>query len=659
MVNIRRRLPTIEHVGLQNFSIYRERPTLDVQIRRGVFCLAGANGLGKSSFLSAINFGLTGIVANPDRSAFASTRKFYTNNLEYSRHYFDGRIEELDRDTAEVSLQFTVGTQRYELTRNLFEPESLRFLRVTNDAGEITSSETDDDEARHEEYKRLLLEDCRLSSFDQFAFLQHFLLTFDERRHLLFWDEQVTTPLLYLAFGIHSEDAKRADELTHAVNRAESQRRNAQWQVTTARRRMKETGVTELDEAALESLAEKHQNLVDKVDAHAGELHRLQREAADARLDLADVSAEYQSLRNQYDTVFSQRLKGHSAPHLHPLIAEAVQSNRCTVCGTTDPEIGTRITAKLDSHCCPLCDSAIARETPTEESFESLKQVDSDLAVTREKLKSAQLRRDRLDKSVDEALKLHSSSTQELEDFETANEKALPTADGSLASLLDQRRLAEGERQRAMERRDEWRDKRDAARRELEPLQRALRSAYETAETEFVPTFRELARRFLGLDLDVFLDTADKTRFVLGLEVQGTRRRATTALSESQRFFIDIALRMALIQQMTEPGQPVTSFIDTPEGSLDIAYEARAGAMFGDFVLSGKSMIMTANINANQLLLRLAEVCGSEHMELVRMTDWSALSEVQASEEALFDEAYSRVERILSGSAEQQGTVQR
>lgn len=114
---------------------------------------------------------------------------------------------------------------------------------------------------------------------------------------------------------------------------------------------------------------------------------------------------------------------------------------------------------------------------------------------------------------------------------------------------------------------------------------------------------------------------------------------------------------MALIQQMTEPGESVTSYIDTPEGSLDIAYEARAGAMFGKFVLSGKNMIMTANINANQLLLRLAEVCGSEHMELVRMTDWSALSEVQASEEALFDEAYSRVEAILSSPDDSQGPV--
>jgi hypothetical protein len=653
-VNVRRRLPTIEHVGLQNFSIYRERPTLEVKIRRGVFCLAGANGLGKSSFLAAINFGLTGIVTNPDRSIFASTRKFYSNNLEYSRHYFDGRIDELDRDVAEVSLTFTVGSRRYDLTRNLFEPEALRFLRVVDGTGEIVSIDTDDDERRHENYKRLLLEDCHLSTFDQFVFIQHFLLTFDERRHLLFWDEQVTTPMLYLAFGIHAEDAKRADELTHTVNRAESQRRNAQWQATTARRRMKELGVDDIDEAAFEGIAEKHQNLVDQVDAHANELHRRQREAADARLDLADASAEYQALRHQYDQVFSQRLKAHSTPRLHPLVAEALQTNRCGVCGTESVAIGAKLSEKLENHSCPLCDSAIERESPSVDSLESLKRVDSDLAATREKLKATQVRRDRLDKAVDEALKLHSSSTQALEDFEAANEKALPTADASIASLLDQRRVAEAERKRAMERRDEWRDKRDAARRELEPLQRALRSAYETAETEFVPAFRELARQFLGLDLDVFLDMADKTRFVLGLEVQGTRRRVTTALSESQRFFIDIALRMALIQQMTEPGETVTSYIDTPEGSLDIAYEARAGAMFGKFVRSGKNMIMTANINANQLLLRLAEVCRSEHMELVRMTHWAALSEVQASEEALFDEAYSRVEAVL----EQQGAVE-
>jgi hypothetical protein len=133
--------------------------------------------------------------------------------------------------------------------------------------------------------------------------------------------------------------------------------------------------------------------------------------------------------------------------------------------------------------------------------------------------------------------------------------------------------------------------------------------------------------------------------------VQGSRRRASDALSESQRFFIDIALRMALATQMSSPGAPACLYIDTPEGSLDIAYEARAGSMFALFVERGLQLVMTANINTSQLLHRLAETLGAERMTLVRMTQWTTLSEVQAAEENLFDSAFRQIEGALEGSA--------
>jgi len=46
-------------------------------------------------------------------------------------------------------------------------------------------------------------------------------------------------------------------------------------------------------------------------------------------------------------------------------------------------------------------------------------------------------------------------------------------------------------------------------------------------------------------------------------------------------------------------------------------------------------------------LLKLAESCGREQMNLVRMTDWTSLSDVQAAEEHLFDEAFGAIESAL------------
>jgi hypothetical protein len=126
--------------------------------------------------------------------------------------------------------------------------------------------------------------------------------------------------------------------------------------------------------------------------------------------------------------------------------------------------------------------------------------------------------------------------------------------------------------------------------------------------------------------------------------MNGTLRSRSDEVSESQRFFIDIALRMALSEFMANG--PATILIDTPEGSLDIAYEARAGAMFSKFAEANK-IIMTANIRSSQLVLRLAGLQRREGMQLVRMTDWTDLSEVQQSEERLFSQAYDAIEAAL------------
>jgi DNA repair exonuclease SbcCD ATPase subunit len=70
------RLPILEQVEFHGFSLYSNRPSQKVAIRPGVFCLAGANGLGKSTFLGAVGYALTGVVVDPD-DRFESVEEHY------------------------------------------------------------------------------------------------------------------------------------------------------------------------------------------------------------------------------------------------------------------------------------------------------------------------------------------------------------------------------------------------------------------------------------------------------------------------------------------------------------------------------------------------------------------------------------------------------
>ena len=216
-------------------------------------------------------------------------------------------------------------------------------------------------------------------------------------------------------------------------------------------------------------------------------------------------------------------------------------------------------------------------------------------------------------------------------------------SDTQLSEIADQYRkqiadLYESRRQHT--------EQRDGFRSDFKKIQEELVLSYASSESIFIPRFRTLTRAFLGLDLDAALNIRGNTVSLI-LEVEGTVRRHIHQLSESQRFFVDIALRMAIGEFMAEASGPVTMYIDTPEGSLDIAYESRAGDMFAQFVKNGSHIIMTANINTSQLLSRLASRCGPSMMWLERMTDWSQLSDVQREEEKLFESAYETIESAL------------
>jgi len=60
------------------------------------------------------------------------------------------------------------------------------------------------------------------------------------------------------------------------------------------------------------------------------------------------------------------------------------------------------------------------------------------------------------------------------------------------------------------------------------------------------------------------------------------RQGGSHIISQKVRVLSNIALRMALTDFMSDPDGKAGLFIDTPEGSLDIAYESRAGKMIAD-----------------------------------------------------------------------------
>ena len=566
-------LPQPRKITLHNFSLYDNAPTITADFGTGVYCLAGANGLGKSTFLAALNFAITGIVANPERR-FIGVDEYYQDSLSYSGEFFRGRIDAEDHDEAEVVLDMQVGTTRYKLVRGMFDTRALRELTITDGSSVRGSSETFGEATmtptkRHEVYTDRVTADAGLDSFEQLVFLQHFVVTFDERRHLLFWDERVAQSALFMAFGVNLQTASRAETVRRTAERADSRVRNLQWQATELRGKRKhleatiaarlENGGTEPDE----NLVADHRRRQNDQEEALSRVSRLEAELRDQQLQLSEHMAQRQVARTRYEEAFREHL-GQTDPSMHPVVAKSIETSHCAVCSTRSPSIATEIQRRLHEGSCPLCGSALSQADNSDENvLQELHDLEDSVARYDVSVDQLSLTIHRLANSLEEERQILQDINEDLTNFERENEAAIITRPNDAEvtnSLVAEygRQIAELNNRKKVEL-----ERRTGARRELARLQAELAQAYSLARDEFVPLFTARAYEFLGLDLDVGFEI-QRSGLALVLSVQGTRRRAQDTLSESQRFFVDIALRMALAQQCPLLGTQQSSILTHP-----------------------------------------------------------------------------------------------
>lgn len=647
-------LPKIKKIKLYRFSLFSLEPNIDIDINDGVFCLAGANGLGKSTFLAAVNFAITGIVPDPNRK-FMSVDEYYRRCIGYSNDFFTGKISEDDREAAAISVHLQLGDYFYRLTRGVFEPQELRELAINQFGPDksILNGEDLTPTQRQQSYEQYITKDIGLASFQQFVFLQHFVLTFDERRQLLLWDQDVLNQALFLGIGADFEKAQKADSLRRERDKAASLARNFSWQASGLRGEIellrKAMTATESD-ADLESTKMKHQSLMDEherkqeeVDYKKGQLH-------DAKLKHMETSSELTSLQEQYTQEFARQVHKRSRVELHPLIKSSISEMKCSLCGSPGAEVVESLQSKIQANQCPLCNSPIPEKSADIDSIATLQKIDKSIAEAKKRL-------DLANKSIERISLELQASEAELEgmnsllmEYESTNEVFLTKLSRQSGGVSLTIKKKQEEMDEYLKRKYEYYKKRDEKQNELLRLYHELRQRYLEAEKDFIPLFKELATLFIGMNLDIRMEYSTSVTSLglsFTLELQGAVRRQLYELSESQRFFLDIALRMALARYMSDPRGKACLFIDTPEGSLDIAYESRAGQMFATFTGTGHDIIMTANINTSQILQRMAAKCGRSKMALHRMISWAPLSDVQNEEESLFQEAYAQIEATL------------
>jgi hypothetical protein len=602
----------------------------------GPYLVLGGNGLGKTTLMQAVVYGLAGGLDERTEEVKA---------LRWSHGYFRGRLSATQIAAAQVEVDFKLGVHAISVRRG-FKGSNVVAVRT----GRGSWIEKDADTV----FNAALLEFGGYLDASDFAFVVHRLLYLPESRRLIAWDTDVQIRLLMLLnqdialereFRANRAQLKQLDSkkrhLHVALGKAEEQLENL---LEYDENESDDDAEVEegTDEATGKEQLERLPALVAQLNEVGRKRAESDRRARGALADLSRVSAEIDQLREQVETAEAGLVANFLAETERAqglALAKLVESTICPACGQKHDELADRARRFLRQHRCVLCGS--------EEPHEVNPELDQLRKQLEEQLREQQAFEEvvRLARSESEGL-----GAQELDVQARVNairysrsavsmiERNLPEM--TMDSLKDLKvRLADEEADaeaQILALRTKLEADYDNFRQKMEARMDRLRSAYAGYATAF-----------LGLQCD--LDEVGQSG-LLELKLFVPRfdnavRPQAESCSEAQRFFLDIAFRMALIDLACGDRGTGTFVCETPETALDFSYVSNVVKMFASFGSKRHNILLSANIQfsgiAEKLIARLMKAERPKH--IINLLELGRLSAVQEQARNEFKKAIRRM----------------
>lgn len=670
------KLPILKKISIKHLSLYNGQ--IDRNIFPGINMVVGGNGLGKTTFVNTIVYALVGNV------------NFETLDIKTGKQeavplvgidYFTGRIEPKDQDRAEVSLSYSVNEHDITVTRLLYRP---RITKITVEARGTSSPKIYDDTSKDLDgiYRSIVKDIFEVDNLEDFAFVIAHLLLFDEERRTLAWDSEIQNKMLRLLFlskqfdqafsklsasvtaydtqGRHKSESRK--DIRRAIQRWLEDKKTDNPESISTKAEEKQTLEIKLAklQTAIEALDEEYKSLEERIDAEMQASKSLASEMNNSELTRIAIANQLAALEQQFYSDVYQTIPSQYVLLLEKLAKDGV----CQVCGTSHTTLKTLGKSIKENGQCIVCRSPVQYSPRENETSNQDGLID--------KINNLRNRLDEIDAQQQDYTTAEASSTKEIRRLqELANGK------------MREKRLIDNEifeiqakltSQRAKEidspvERDEWLEKqeklikeldlqienlyskRTKAREELQELNTELVGMLDKVNDDLSPLFSHFASKFLGTECELVISTktrASKPVAFMYPRFLGKDRVQSTNVSESQRFFLDQAFRMALIELFVRStGLPTFYIAETPEGSLDLAYERNVANMYLEFASAGHSIIITSNLNSSNFLQGLYSNLGDENNREGRTLDlikYGRLSTVQELEMPNFQNRFIQLQ---------------
>jgi hypothetical protein len=649
--------PIFERLDVEAYGLFpgtKKKPGLHVEFQPGTTLILGANGLGKTTLVSMLYRLCTGPYELPKLSGreLGGRRRGAIDLTRTVRRTFADRVSD-DARNALASLVMSLGGAEISVTRRL---DTLALERLV-----VDGRETKPDEAS---YQAVVLERAALPTLgDWILVLRHLTFYFEDRRALV-WDATAQRQLLRLLF-LPVPKAEKWAELERGVLQLDSNVRNDQYALTRAERattQLEEAIVTNVDvKKGLRRLERQQKRARELASALEEEVVQAESARQRARLEALRADADHESAKRDLER---RQLRVIDAAFptenetMRYLITKIASGESCLVCGALSTDASESVQRRLASAQCVVCGSRLQPQGISPLSSRSVTRAEKTLSRTAIRLDATRTERATAERERDsllDRLQLLNAQIAERSVEIDGLLKRLPPEDSEVHKQRDEL-AASRARLELMKR--ELERQRDTFARFVDRVIKEIREQRAAVQESFENFAEGFLLEDINLNWEPQKDRVGETGRMIDfpayqLDMSGSdfpspvRRSGPDQVSESQREFIDLAFRMALMQ-VAGGGAGASLVIDAPESSLDAVFVTRAATVLTRFAGADgpNRLIVTSNLVEGDLIPALLRKAGIRSSRNPRVVDLLGVAAPTAATKELADD-YRRVRRNL------------
>ena len=655
-------LPELLSINIKNYSLYPNGLDYTYDFVKGVNLILGGNGMGKTTFVNIIRFGLIGLYKRAKDLTRTYRDRAIVKRLLYPSSYFSSRKDDSlsNLNEATVILKFKIRDVLFEVNRSLDSGCLLNFS-VNGVLGEGLVIEESVYEDLHDnikcnyllyQYETQIKKYSNLM-FDDLIFFVNEILFFGENHNTVLWNKgidgktDVQNELFNKYFNEPSLDLER-QELLRQAKYYDSLSRHRSEDIRVINRLVEKIRSSNTNDKDLSPSLDivDLKNEIDKVKEKLENI-KLEQNGLNSEISILHGEINRQSMQasviDENKKRLEKKINSLLWETLHPqydVFVKNIQINHiCPMCNKKDSFLFNKINDSSTN--CFLCGSKI-HQTEDSEVMSEYKQISNEhraiyqsIANKQRKIKVLEERLLQLDRAFQE-IDLHRRSLlQQLRELQY--KRASLTEPDKLQAMDDERNIYEKEK-------IEFQKKSSECAKKAQQLTIKIEEEILANVAAFSSIFSSYAEQFLGVPCSLEYHKYDSDTFNRFYPVIGGKvRRQDESLSESQRFFIDHAFRMSILSFFYKT--PSFYIVETPDSSLDLSYEQNAASVFLKFLEHPNIVIITSNLNNSSFLNYLIE-SDKVPFSMVGLPDIAKKSAIQKSNEnllSIFNKIKSRI----------------